>query len=174
MVYNGEQRNVLGGIGASVGVAWAPRGGAAMFLGQYTHNVDESGRVIIPSKFRDSVVDGLVLTRGVEHCLSAYPLPQWQAITDKLQNLPATPKPARDYARLIYSYATELKPDRQGRILIPTNLIEYAKIDSEVRIVGVRDRFEIWAAARWREELGRLNDAGEDIAAALADLGIAV
>jgi MraZ protein len=164
----------LGDSGALVGSTPALWGAATMFLGQFAHNVDESGRVIIPSKFREGVADGLVLTRGLEHCISAYPLPQWQTVTDKLQSLPSTPKPARDYARLIFAYATELRPDRQGRILIPTNLLDYAKAGTEVVFVGMRDRFEIWSAERWKDELKRLDDAGEDVAEALAVMGLAV
>ena len=155
----------------SAPVLW---GAAAMFLGQYAHGIDETGRVIIPAKFREGVADGLVLTRGLEHCLSAYPLPQWQTVTDKLQSLPSTPKPARDYARLIYSSAVELHPDKQGRILIPAKLLEYAKAATDVVFVGMQDRFEIWSAERWTDELKRLDDAGEDVAESLAEMGLAV
>lgn len=124
-----------------------------MFLGQYSYTLDIKGRVTIPSRFRDEVAGGLVLTRGLDRCLSAYPLDVWAEIAEKVNALPITSPQGRALRRVFFADAVDVVPDRQGRILVPDRLREYAGLDAsgEVVVVGL-DRFiEFWNPTRWAE-----------------------
>jgi MraZ protein len=145
-----------------------------MFLGEYTHTIDDKGRLTIPSKFRPYVEEGLVITRGLDRCIAAYTIEDWNSLVDKVMSLPSTPKPSREYARLIFSAASHVKMDGQGRILIPSVLANYAQIDSESTVIGVNNRFEIWSPKRWEEHRLALEEKADDIAEALAEYGIAI
>ena len=142
-----------------------------MLLGTYAHALDGKGRLAVPAKFRPDLGEGVVLTRGIERCIFAFGLLQWQALYNKLVNLPLTSSDSRDAARLFLSQATHCELDRQGRILIPGFLREYANLDSEVIVVGVGSRVEIWNPARWREVTTRVEEDAE-LGTRLASLGI--
>lgn len=149
-------------------------GRPAMFLGEYLHTIDEKGRLTIPSKYRAYLEDGMVATRGLDRCIVVYPLDAWRALVDKIMALPSTPRPTREYARLIFSAASDLRADRQGRILIPAVLCTYAEIDSEAVIVGMNDRFEVWQPKRWEEYKKIMERDAEFIADKLAEHGLAI
>ncbi len=122
-----------------------------MFLGQYTYTLDSKGRVTIPSRFRDALRGGLVLTRGLDRCLSAYPLEMWGEIARQVNALPITSPQGRALRRVFFADAVDLVPDRQGRILVPDRLREYGELElsDEIVVVGL-DRFlELWSPARW-------------------------
>ncbi len=128
-----------------------------MFLGQYTYTLDDKGRITIPARFRE-VWDGVVIiTRGLDRCLSIYPKTVWDEIAQKVNNLPITDPRGRALRRIFFADAISGELDRQGRILLPERLREYAglEISAEAVIVGL-DRFmELWAVARWEEENAR-------------------
>ena len=116
-----------------------------MLIGEYHHNIDEKGRLIIPSKFREEIGNSFVVTRGLDGCLFVYSLVEWEKIVAKLKKLPFTKKDARTFTRFFLSAATVCEFDRQGRINLLNSLVEYANLKKECVIIGVNDRLEIWA-----------------------------
>lgn len=143
-----------------------------MFLGEYSHTIDDKGRLTIPAKFRDELESGVVITRGLDGCLWAYGRSEWDVIAAKVAQLPSTNPAARDYSRFMFSGAFDSIPDRQGRVLLPQKLRDYAKIEDETIIIGINNKLEIWSPARWDEVVNRVEQAAEDMAAQLRDLGI--
>ncbi|NEW62948.1 division/cell wall cluster transcriptional repressor MraZ [Granulicatella sp. zg-ZJ] len=120
-------------------------------MGEYKHNMDSKGRIIVPSKLRDELGDKFILTRGLDGCLFGYPLNSWQSLSEKLlHNLPLGKKDARAITRFFYSAASDVEFDKQGRIMIPATLREYAGLDKTCRIIGVSDRLEIWDDEKWQ------------------------
>ena len=120
-----------------------------MLIGEYHHNIDEKGRLIIPSKFREEVGNSFVVTRGLDGCLFVYSLVEWEKIVAKLKKLPFTKKDARTFTRFFLASATVCEFDKQGRINLINSLIEYAGLKKECTIIGVNDRLEIWASDKY-------------------------
>jgi len=145
-----------------------------MFLGKETNRIDDKGRLAIPAKFREVVGQGarLVVARKVlDACLEVYTETDWRAFMDKLQALSQVQPEVRRYRRMVYSGAEVCNLDRQGRILIPGHLREYAGLTREAVLVGGGPTFEIWDAARWQAEAARdVDPAG--LAETLAKLGL--
>ena len=135
-----------------------------MFIGEYHHTIDEKGRLIIPVKFRESLGNTFIVTRGIDNCLFAYPMEAWSKITDKLNSLPFTKKDARIFNRFFMSGATEVELDKQGRINISSPLINFANIIKDCVIVGTGDRIEIWAKESWDCFFDSTKDNMSDIA----------
>lgn len=142
-----------------------------MFIGEYHHNLDEKNRLIIPSKFRDNLSGSCVITKGLDKCLFIYPISTWQKITESLNNLPFTSKDARNFMRFFSSGATEANFDKQGRIQLTINLLEYANILKECTIIGVYDRIEIWNTKNWNEFIKNNENSLSEIAENLFDGG---
>ncbi|MDO5725382.1 MAG: division/cell wall cluster transcriptional repressor MraZ [Tissierellia bacterium] len=143
-----------------------------MFLGEFHHNLDTKGRLIIPSKFRESLGDDFVMTKGLDSCLFVFPKSEWKDLEIKLKELPLAMKDARAFTRFFYSGATESTLDKQGRVLIPTNLREHSGLEKEAVIIGAPNRIEIWSAKIWNEYIGDDNLSYEQIAEHMAELGI--
>ena len=122
-----------------------------MFVGEYSHNIDAKGRIIIPAKFREQLGEQFMITRGFEGCLFVYPMDVWEELADNLSKLPSNQKSARHLQRVFLSGAAEAEPDKQGKVLITLNHREHAGLTKEVTIIGVSKRIEIWDAQRWRE-----------------------
>ncbi len=120
-----------------------------MLMGEYHHNIDDKGRLIIPSKFRVELGDKFIVTRGLEKCLFVYSLEEWNKIVKRLKALPFTSKDARNFSRFFLSGAAECEFDKQGRINITSPLVSYANLTTKCVIVGVNDRLEIWAEELW-------------------------
>lgn len=135
-----------------------------MFMGEYHHNVDTKGRLIVPAKFRDDLGEMFVLTRGLDQCLFGYPLNEWKIIEDKLKGLPMTKKDARAFTRFFFSGATECEIDKQGRINISSPLLNYAKLEKECVILGVSNRIEIWSQDIWNDYFSESADSFAEIA----------
>ncbi len=135
-----------------------------MFMGEYHHAIDDKGRLIIPAKFRTELKDKFVITRGIEHCLFAYPLERWEEIVHKLESLPFTKKDARNFTRFFLSGATVAEFDKQGRINITSPLINYAGIEKDCVIIGTGDRLEIWAEKAWNDFFNSASINMSDIA----------
>ena len=138
--------------------------GMSMFMGEYHHSIDDKGRLIIPSKFRNDLGDEFVITRGIENCLFAYPKDNWEKIVNKLETLPFTKKDARTFTRFFLSGATAAEFDKQGRINITSPLISYANIIKECVIIGTGDRLEIWALEEWNKFFDSAKNNMSDIA----------
>ena len=128
-----------------------------MFMGEYHHNVDTKGRLIVPAKFREDLGEMFVLTRGLDQCLFGYPLNEWKIIEEKLKGLPMTKKDARAFTRFFFSGATECEIDKQGRINISSPLLNYAKLEKECVILGVSNRIEIWSQEIWERLFQRIS-----------------
>lgn len=135
-----------------------------MFMGEFHHNIDEKGRLIIPSKFRYELGEKFIVTRGLENCLFVYPMNDWNNIINKLKELPFTNKDARTFMRMFLSGATECEIDRNGRINISSSLINYASLEKECVIIGVNDRLEIWSNDKFDEFFNTNIDNFSDIA----------
>ncbi len=135
-----------------------------MFLGQYTYNIDDKGRVTIPSRFRDDLLGGLVITRGLDRCLALYPIEVWREIAAKVNALPITSPQGRALRRLFFADAADVMPDRQGRVLVPERLREYAGLSStgEAVVVGLDLYMELWSPQRWEAEQERQLGLMED------------
>jgi len=143
-----------------------------MFLGEYEHSIDVKGRLAVPAKFRPQLGDGLVVTRGFDRCLQVYPVEQWLQLSERVSNLPVGSVAARQLRRLLFAGAFDTELDRQGRILLPANLRDYAGIADQAVVTGMNTFFEIWAKAAWDANLKAIDESGETIAAQMAEIGI--
>jgi len=143
-----------------------------MFLGEYEHNLDDKGRLAVPARFREELGAGVIITRGFDHCLMGFPLARWQTLAEQLNNLTMGQGDARNLRRLIFSGASDTPLDRQGRVLIPQNLRDYAGLADQVIIAGVNTHFEIWSKTRWQEVLDSLDVNASVYAEQLNELGL--
>jgi MraZ protein len=141
-----------------------------MFLGRHHHSLDTKGRLAIPARFRDELAGGVVLTRGIDRCLSLYPLAEWEPLAAKVNGLPLSDPDARAFRRLVFSEAVDLSLDGQGRILLPPELRGYAGIEREVVVIGVNAYLEIWSPERWDAVNSVIDNDGAEIAHRLASL----
>lgn len=143
-----------------------------MFIGEYQHSIDDKGRVIMPSKFREGLGLNFIMTKGLDNCLFVYPEEEWMILESKLKSLPLTNRDARAFVRFFFSGATECTLDKQGRILVPLNLREHAKLLKDAVIIGVATRIEIWSKEEW--DIYNEDDSlsYDNIAERMAELGI--
>ena len=143
-----------------------------MFMGEYNHTVDTKGRLIIPSKFREQLGEEFIVTKGLDGCLFVFPQDEWQAFEEKLRTLPLTQKGARQFTRFFVAGATHCELDKQGRILLPATLREFAGLDKDVVLAGMLNRIEIWSKDKWTEN----NACGDmdDIAEQMTQLGLVI
>jgi MraZ protein len=142
-----------------------------MFLGAFTYTIDEKGRLTVPAKFRADLAAGLVVTRAIDRCLAIYPMEEWEQLAGQVSALPVTDRRARAFRRLVFADAADAIPDKQGRVLIPPRLREYAGLDGEVVVTGLNTYIEVWNPDAWDEERGRVEAREADIEA-WAALGI--
>ncbi len=135
-----------------------------MLMGEYHHNLDDKGRITIPSKFREELGENIIITRGLEDCLFIYSESEWNKVVSKLKTLPFTKKDARSFTRMFLSGATDALFDKQGRIKINLPLIDYAGLFKECIIIGVNDRLEIWAKDKWDKFIANAEENLSDLA----------
>lgn len=135
-----------------------------MFTGEYRHNLDAKGRIIIPSKLREELGFKFVITKGLDGCLAIYNMEQWGKMLEKLNLIPETSRDGRLYKRMFTSKACECQLDNQGRIIIPTNLLKEANITKESVVVGAGEWVEIWSEERWEAICDEASSKFEDIA----------
>ena len=144
-----------------------------MFYGEYEHSIDRKGRLIIPSKFREvfkeNYVERFFVTRGLDTCLFVFTEDEWKKQESRFRSLSFTSREAREFNRLYFSGACEVTCDKQGRILVPQYLKDFAKIKSDVLIVGVSNRIEIWSRELWSEFYGASKDSFEELAEKILD-----
>lgn len=145
-----------------------------MFYGEYFHSIDRKGRLILPARFREAAkvnfIERFFVTRGLDKCLFMFSEEEWRSQEVKFKSMPFTKSQARTFNRLYFSGALEAVPDKQGRILLPQYLKDFAEIKRDVVIVGVSNRFEIWAQDRWNEFYGTSRQSFEEIAEKLMDI----
>ncbi|WP_067782925.1 division/cell wall cluster transcriptional repressor MraZ [Actinomyces vulturis] len=135
-----------------------------MFLGTYAPHLDDKGRLILPAKFRDELAGGVVLTRGQEHCLYAFPIAEFERMYAQLREAPLAQKQARDYIRVMLSGADSQIPDKQGRITLPSPLRAYAKLQRNLAVIGAGSRVEIWDEDAWNAYLNAQESVFADTA----------
>jgi len=139
-----------------------------MFYGEYEHSIDRKGRLIIPSKFREvfkeNYVERFFVTRGLDTCLFVFTEEEWKKQEARFRTLSFTNAEARQFNRLYFSGACDVTCDRQGRILVPQYLKDFAQIKRDVTIVGVSNRMEIWAKESWTAFYANTKDSFEQIA----------
>ncbi|PKR78530.1 cell division/cell wall cluster transcriptional repressor MraZ [Halalkalibacillus sediminis] len=143
-----------------------------MFMGEYQHNIDTKGRVIVPAKFREDLGQSFVITRGLDKCLFAYPLDEWKNLEEKLKKLPLTKKDARAFTRFFFSGAVDCEIDKQGRANVPSPLRSYADLEKECVVIGVSNRIEIWAKDKWEEYVKESEESFTEIAENMMDFDI--
>ena len=143
-----------------------------MLIGEFEHNLDAKGRMIMPAKIRYDVGDTFVITKGLDGCLFGFSMNEWNNFEEKLKTLPLTNKNARDFVRFFLSGAVEAEVDKQGRFLIPSNLREYAELLKETVITGVGTRIEIWNKDKWKKYNSSENLSADEIAENMANLGM--
>jgi MraZ protein len=140
-----------------------------MLLGEHEHTLDDKNRLTLPARFRAAFAGGVVLTRGLDGCLFAYPRTDWEHLVEStLASLDPLSKEGRRVQRFFFSGATEAELDRQGRVMIPAALIKHGGLGRNVVVAGVRDHVEIWDGATWRKELNEVEGSAEDVAERLA------
>jgi len=144
-----------------------------MLLGEYEHALDEKGRITIPAKFRDSLANGIVVTKAIDPCLWLFPIDVWNELSEeKIKGLRMTDSNAREFLRQLFGAAFDSVPDKQSRFILPTLLREYAHIDKQAVIIGLYDRCEIWNPDLWRERRERSDNDPEGRAHQFENLGI--
>jgi len=143
-----------------------------MFMGEHRHAVDDKGRLFIPARFRDGLGPRFVVTRGLDRCVFAYAPGVWERMQTRLEGLPFTQANARAFTRYFLSGAAEVEPDRQGRILLPQPLREYAGLEKDSVVIGVGDRVEIWAENLWTEYVANTSSQAEEVAEHLEGLNL--
>ena len=141
-----------------------------MFMGEYNHTVDAKGRLIVPSKFREQLGDEFVVTKGLDGCLFVYENTEWKILEEKLKKLPLTNANARKINRFFLAGAALCEVDKQGRILLPAVLREFAGIEKDAVMVGVGNRIEIWSKESWIS--ANVYDDMDEIAESMEGLGI--
>ncbi|MBI2459478.1 MAG: division/cell wall cluster transcriptional repressor MraZ [Parcubacteria group bacterium] len=143
-----------------------------MFIGEYSHNLDDKGRVAVPVKFRARLKGGAVVTKGLDNCLFLYTKKEWQELAGKLAKLPISQANTRAFARLMLAGAMDVDFDNQGRITLPEYLRKFAGLKKNLTIAGLYDRLEIWDQAAWHKYKQGTEKKSADIAEALGELGV--
>ena len=145
-----------------------------MFMGEYNHIIDAKGRLIVPAKFREILGDNFVVTKGLDGCLFVYSDKEWQAFEEKLKTLPLTNKNARQFTRFFLAGAAQVEVDKQGRILLPQVLREFAGLEKEVVLVGVASRIEIWSKGHWDDCMTDYDADMDEVAENMESLGFSI
>ena len=145
-----------------------------MFMGEYNHTIDAKGRLIVPAKFREILGDNFIVTKGLDGCLFVYPNDEWTRFEEKLKSLPLTNKNARQFTRFFLAGAAACEVDKQGRILLPQVLREFASLEKDVVLVGVASRIEIWSRERWDESMNTYDGDIDEVAENMESLGFSI
>ena len=143
-----------------------------MFIGTYYHTLEDQNRVSVPKSFRTELAPGSVITKGLDGCLFIFTAESWSKLVEKLQTLPLTSKPARDFLRLLTYHATPLDTDKLGRTHLPENLIAAAGIKKDVVFAGALSRVEVWDKTTYHTYLDTLTSQESELTNSLSELGI--
>ena len=142
-----------------------------MFMGEFKHNIDAKGRLIMPAKFREELGDKFVVTRGLDGCLFGYPQNAWEGLESKLKEMPLAKKDGRAFVRFFYAAATECEIDKQGRINLPPTLRDFAHLEKECVVIGVSERIEIWSQEKWAAFSLETEENFDELAETMIDFG---
>jgi MraZ protein len=140
-----------------------------MLLGEHEHALDDKNRLTLPSKLRAAFEEGVVVTRGLDGCLFAYPRGAWEQLSDRIRSLDPLAEDARRLQRHFFAGAAAGDLDKQGRMVLPAGLIQHAGLSREVTVAGVHDHLEIWDRAKWRQQMHEVEGSAEDVAERLAN-----
>jgi MraZ protein len=143
-----------------------------MFFGKFGHTIDEKGRLTVPSKYRDTLGKGLVITRGIDHCLYIFPLEEWERLSLKIDQLLMTDLDSRQFVSLLFSEASDCVPDRQGRVVIPADLRAYAGLDGDVVVAGSHHHLEVWNRDAYQVAKAKMESDPQGLAQRISGLGI--
>lgn len=143
-----------------------------MFIGEYLYIIDHKKRLAIPSKFRKTLGKKAIVTKGIDVCLTVYPITEWEKLAKKLESLPTSKLDARGFVRIMLAGAVDVDLDKLGRILIPDYLKKYAGLKKEVVILGLSNRIEVWDKTKWNTYKQKTEKDVGDIASRLEELGI--
>ena len=143
-----------------------------MFIGEYHFTIDNKGRIAIPSKLRKELINGGVLTRGLDNCLFIFSTKDWEQMADKIKSLPLSQANSRAFSRFMLAGAMDVEMDSQGRILIPEYLRKYGSLTKKIVLAGVYNRLELWDEKNWEIYKQKTEKESGDIAEKLGDLGI--
>jgi MraZ protein len=143
-----------------------------MFIGEYSHNLDDKGRLAIPAKFRNELKKGAVVTRGLDNCLFLYTKTEWEKLAVKLAALPIGPSNSRAFSRLMLAGAMDVETDKQGRVILPEYLRHFAGLKKEVVLAGLYSRIEIWDNEQWTNYKNQTEKESGAIAERMAELGV--
>ena len=140
-----------------------------MLLGEHEHALDDKNRLTLPARLRDQLGERVVVTRGLDGCLYVYAAAEWAKLAERVGTLDALSREARTMQRFFFASGTEAELDKQGRIVIPANLLESAGIGRDVTVAGIYDHLEIWDRAAWRDQRQTVEGSAEDVAERLAN-----
>ena len=140
-----------------------------MLLGEHEHSLDDKNRLTLPARLRAEFEDGVVVTRGLDGCLFAYPRAEWERLADRIRSLDPLSQQSRMMQRHFFAGAAAGELDKQGRMVLPPSLIDHAGLAREVTVAGVHDHLEIWDRAKWRQQLHEVEGSAEDVAERLAN-----
>ena len=140
-----------------------------MLLGEHEHSLDDKNRLTLPAKLRAAFEDGVVVTRGLDGCLFAYPRGEWEQLADRIKSLDPLAPGSRVMQRHFFAGAAQGELDKQGRMVLPTALIAHAELGREVTVAGVYDHLEIWDRKKWGQQLHEVEGSAEDVAERLAN-----
>lgn len=143
-----------------------------MFIGEYSHNLDDKGRLAIPAKFRVALKKGAVVTRGLDNCLFLFTKAEWQKLAERLSALPMSQSNSRAFARLMLAGAMDVEVDKQGRMVLPEYLRTFAGLKKSAIIAGLYSRLEIWDENKWKQYKNQTEAQSNEIAEKMAELGI--
>jgi MraZ protein len=141
-----------------------------VFLGRYEHTIDAKGRMALPARYRERLADGVVVTRGFDACLLVYPLDQWTPLATRVAGLSISDPDVRALRRLLFADAADLDLDKQGRVLLPASLRDYAALDRDAVVVGMHSFIELWSPEAWSQQRDALDREGQAVAERLAEL----
>lgn len=143
-----------------------------MFMGEYNHTLDAKGRLTVPAKFRESLGDAFVVSKGMDGCLFVFANEDWNGFAEKLKSLPMIDKEARQFTRFFLAGASDVEVDKMGRILLPSVLRDFADIKKDAVLVGVGSRVEIWSRERWEGTVSY--EDMDEITKHMVELGIGI
>lgn len=143
-----------------------------MFIGEYSHTLDEKGRLAVPKKFRQALGKGAVVTRGLDNCLFLYTKSEWTKLAEKLANLPFAQANTRAFGRLMLAGAMDVEIDKQGRIILPEYLRIFSGLKKNIIVAGLYNRLEIWDQEKWREYTDKTEKESNQIAEQMSELGV--
>jgi len=141
-----------------------------MLVGEFQHNIDAKGRMIMPAKFREELGEKFVVTKGLDKCLFVFAASEWEKLDKQLSELSLSK--GRKTQRFFYGGMTDCEIDKQGRVLVPANLREYAGLEKDVVVVGLARRAEIWSKTEWDKQNEQFIEDADDVALQMEELGI--